>query len=103
MKKQKQKRVLNPWTDHEEDILIKNVEKHVLCLTRAFKQTSREIQRTPTACCAHWYAKTSIKSGRTLFFTASGRHVAVNRKNSKGEPIQRSLYQKLLAIIGLSC
>ena len=90
------------WTQSDEDILIKNVEKHVLCLQRAFKITSKEVQRSPKAVAAHWYQRTSQQCGRTLFATVSGKHVAVNRKNSKGQPIKLSLYKRILSVLGLS-
>ena len=61
------------WTQADEDRLIANVEKHVLCLARAFEQTSKEIQRSPKAIAAHWYQKTSKQCGRTLFATVSGK------------------------------
>lgn len=98
----KQKKVRNPWTQNDEDILIKNVEKHVLCLTKAFEATSKEIQRSPKAVAAHWYSRTSIQCGKTLFMTVSGKHVAVNRKNSNGQPLKLPIYKRLLAILGLN-
>ncbi len=98
----KQKKVRNPWTQNDEDILIKNVEKHVLCLTKAFNATSKEIQRSPKAVAAHWYSRTSMQCGKTLFMTVSGKHVAVNRKNSKGQPLKLPIYKRLLAILGLN-
>jgi hypothetical protein len=98
----KQKKVRNPWTQNDEDVLIRNVEKHVLCLTKAFEVTSKEIQRSSKAVAAHWYSRTSIQCGKTLFLTASGRHVAVNRKNSKGQPLKLPIYKRLLAILGLN-
>ena len=90
------------WTAQDEYRLIKNVEKHVLCLTKAFEVTSQEIQRSPKAVQAHWYMKTSKHCGRTLFMTVSGKHVAVNRKNAKGQPIKVSIFKRLLAILKLS-
>lgn len=90
------------WTQAEEDRLIKNVEKHVLCLTKAFEITSKEIQRSPSAVAGHWYSRTSIQCGRTLFATISGKHVAVNRKNSKGQPLKISIFKKVLSFLGLS-
>lgn len=92
---------VNKWTQADEDRLIKNVEKHVLCLTKAFEVTSKEIQRSPKAISAHWYQKTSKQCGRTLFATVSGKHVAVNRKNSNGQPLKLSLYKRILSILGL--
>ena len=89
------------WTQSEEYRLLANVEKHVLCLTKAFAITSKEIQRSPKAIAAHWYQKTSKQCGRTIFATVSGKHVAVNRKNSKGQPIKLSLYKRILSILGL--
>lgn len=91
-----------PWTDAEEKRLIANVEKHVLCLSKAFKTTSQEIGRSESACAGHWYQRTSLKCGKTLFMTVSGKHVAVNRKNSKGQPLTLPLYKRLLKVLGLS-
>lgn len=90
------------WSQADELKLIKNVEKHVLCLQRAFDITSMEIQRSPRAVAAHWYQKTSQQCGRTLFATVSGKHIAVNRKNSKGQPLKLSIYKKILSFLGLS-
>ena len=92
---------VNKWSQADEDRLIKNVEKHVLCLQKAFNATSKEIQRSPKAIAAHWYQKTSQSCGKTIFMTVSGKHVAVNRKNSKGQPLQLPLYKRLLSILGL--
>lgn len=89
------------WSQRDEDRLIANIEKHVLCLRRAFEITSKEVQRSPKAVAAHWYQKTSKNCGRTLFATVSGRHIAVNRKNSKGQPLKVSLYKRVLALLGL--
>ena len=90
------------WTSREEDRLIANVEKNVLCLAKAFEITSKEIKRSPKAIAAHWYQRTSIQCGRTLFATVSGKHVAVNRKNSKGQPLKLSIYKKILGFLGLN-
>ena len=90
------------WTEAEEKRLIANVQKHVLCLNDAFQITSQEVQRSKGAVANHWYTHTSVESGKTLFFTASGKHVAVNRKNGKGVPLSIPLYKKILSILGLS-
>lgn len=91
-----------PWTAQDEERLIENVKKNVTNLSKAFKLTSKEIQRTSGACAGHWYANTSIKSGHCLFMTISGKHIAINRKNGKGNKSSMSLYQKVLAIFGLT-
>ena len=91
-----------PWTAQEEDILIENVKKNVTNLTAAFKQASKETQRTPGACAGHWYANTSIKSGHCLFMTISGQHIAINRKNGKGKKSTLPLFKRVLALFKLS-
>lgn len=93
---------LNKWSQADEDILIKNVEKHVLCLQKAFAVTSKEIQRSPKAISAHWYQRTSKNCGKTLFMTVSGKHVAINRRMGKGQPLKNSLYKRILSFLGLS-
>jgi hypothetical protein len=91
------------WTSNEEDKLIKNVQKHVLCLKKAFEQTSLEIQRSPKAVAAHWYTHTSRDQKHVLFLTMSGKHVAFNRKNSKGQASTMPLFKKVLAFFGVTC
>ena len=88
------------WTQAEEDRLIANVEKNVLCLAKAFKQTAIETQRTPGAVAARWYQYTSKNCG-TKFATISGKHVASNRKNAKGKPLKLSLFKRILSLLGL--
>ena len=94
---------INPWTTNDEERLIKNVQKHVLCLKKAFEQTSKEINRSPKAVAAHWYTHTSRDQKHVLFLTMSGRHVAFNRKNSKGQASTMPLFKKVLAFFGVSC
>lgn len=90
------------WSQQHENRLIKNVEKNVLCLSKAFDITAKEVQRSKSAVAAHWYQKTSMNCGRTLFMTVSGSHVAINRKNAKGQPLRLLIYKKLLSILGLN-
>jgi hypothetical protein len=91
------------WTATDEERLLKNVQKHVLCLKKAFEQTSKEINRSPKAVAAHWYTHTSRDQKHVLFLTMSGRHVAFNRKNSKGQASTMPLFKKVLAFFGVSC
>ena len=92
-----------PWTQHEEDRLIANVKKNVTNLSKAFLLTSKEIQRSVTAISAHWYSRTSRDKKHVLFLTISGKHVAFNRKNGKGQASTMPLYKKILALFGVSC
>lgn len=102
MKDSRKKKSLRFWTPSEEESLIKNVDKNVFNLNKAFQATSKEIKRTPTAVAAHWYANTSIKSNHVLFITVSGKHVCINRKNGKGKKSTLPLYKRILAVLGLS-
>lgn len=92
----------NPWTSADEDILIKNIRKDTNNLTKAFKQTSVEIQRSPGACSSHWYNNTSVKSGHVLFLRIDGTRIVVNRSRGKGSPTTVPLYKKVLSLFGLS-
>lgn len=94
---------IKPWSQNDEDKLINNVKKDVLCLKKAFEQTSKEIQRSPKAVAAHWYTHTSRDQKHVLFLTMSGKHVAFNRKNSKGQASTMPLFRKVLAFFGVTC
>ena len=93
------------WTQYEEERLIKNVEKHVLCLSKAFEITAKEIRRSPQAVANHWYSRTSTKGGKTLFGLVSGTYLVVNRKNAKKEeyarPMSSNIFQKILKLLKL--
>lgn len=92
-----------PWTAQEEQVLLDNVKNNVTNLSKAFNKTSKEIQRGPKAVAAHWYSHTSRDNSHVLFMTVSGRHVAFNRKNGKGQPSTMPFYKKILAMFGISC
>lgn len=92
------------WSQAEEEILIRNVEKHVLCLNKAFEITAKELQRTPGAVANHWYSKTSVKGDKTLFGLVSGTYLVVNRKNakeSKADVMPIGVFRKILKLLGL--
>lgn len=92
----------NPWTSSEEDILIKNVKNNVTNLAKAFRKTSAETGRSAKAIQAHWYVNTSRNSGHCLFMTVSGKHISINRKNSKGRKSTLPLFKKVLSLFGLT-
>ena len=91
-----------PWTANDEERLIHNVQKHVLCLKKAFEVTSNEINRSSKAVAAHWYTHTSRDNKHVLFLTMSGKHVAFNRKNSKGQASTLPLFKKVLSFFGVT-
>lgn len=100
-----------PWSANDEDRLIENIRKNSLNLSKAFKVTSQEIQRTPTAVSAHWYANTSVRSGHVFFMTVSGNEVLINRtrmshKKKKSPLLSQksnvSLFKKILNMFKLT-
>lgn len=87
------------WTEEEEKRLLQQVSTFPQNLNNCFLIVSEVIGRSPKAVAAHWYAVTSKKPNATCFFTASSKHVAKNRKNSKGVPCKKSVWRRLLSII----
>lgn len=92
---------LVPWTLQEEERMLANIESSITNLSKAFEKTSKEINRTPSAVAGHWYSHVSRDTNHVLFLTVSGKHVAINRKNGKGNPSKLSVFQRILAILGM--
>lgn len=91
-------RTFRKWTEEEDRILLQQVKASPQNLSRCFIAVSQAIGRSPEAVSAHWYTSLS-KRADVCFFTASARHLSKNRKNGKGVPVSRSLWQRLLYII----
>ena len=94
---------LRRWTKEEDERLLANVDKHVLCLTKAFELTSLEVQRSPKAVAAHWYQITS-KGAHTKFGLFSNDFVVRNRKNAKAnkaKKMPKGIFQRILKLLKL--
>ena len=87
------------WTEEEEQLLLRQVRAFPQNLNKCFLIVSESIDRTPKAVCAHWYVVTSKRPDAVCFFTASEKHVSKNRKNGVGVESNRSIWQRLMAII----
>lgn len=87
------------WTEEEEQRLIKQVTVFPQNLNRCFIIVSEVIGRSPSAVAAHWYAVTSKRPDVKCFFTASSKHIALNRKNGEGIPSNESIWRRLIRIV----
>ena len=87
------------WTEEEDNRLLQQVRTFPQNLTKCFLIVSEVTGRSPKAVAAHWYTVVSKRPDVTCFFTASPKHIARNRKNGKGVESNRSIWQRLLAII----
>lgn len=86
------------WTKEEDDRLFRQIKAFPGNLSKCFLIVSEEIGRTPAACASHWYSSLS-KKAEVAFFTASSKHMALNRKNGEGVPSTESIWRKLLRVI----
>lgn len=87
------------WTQQEENRLVQHVKLRPQNLKKCFIAVAEEIDRTPTAVQAHWYAVTSKKPENLCFFTASQRHVSRNRKNGEGVQSNGNIWRRLMAVL----
>lgn len=87
------------WTEEEEQRLIMQVTVFPQNLNRCFAIVSEVIGRSSSAVATHWYAVTSKRPDVKCFFTASSKHIALNRKNGEGVPSTESIWRKLLRVI----
>ena len=93
------KKTARRWSENEEKRLIQQVMTYPQNLNACFIVVSEVIGRTPVAVAAHWYAVTSKRPDVKRFFTASSKHIALNRKNGEGVPSTESIWRKLLRVI----
>lgn len=87
------------WTEEEDQLLLRQVRAFPQNLAKCFLIVSESLDRTPGAVCSHWYTVVSKRPDVVCFFTASEKHVSKNRKNGVGVESNRSIWQRLMAII----
>lgn len=92
------------WTNTEDALLLRTVRAFPQNLHKCFVMVSEQLTeagtpRTPTAVQAHWYAVLSRKQEAKCFFTASPKHVSMNRKNGMGVESNGSIWRRLMRII----
>jgi len=88
------------WTAEEDSKLLAQVKANPQNLTKCFLAASMEIDRSPHACASRWYLVVSKDPKNAAFLTVSIKHKCLNRKNGKGEPVKKSIFKKILEILG---
>ena len=89
------------WTDEEDRRLLQQIRVFPQNLSKCFTIVSEVIGRTPTACAARWYTKLSKDPSNAMFLTISEKHRVINRKNGQGVRSTRSLFQRILRLLGI--
>lgn len=93
-------RTFRKWTDEEDRILLEHLKVGTGNFHACFLAVAEEIDRTPTAIAAHWYAVLSKRTDLPpVVVTASENQVQRNRKNGKGVESNPSIWRRLLAVL----
>jgi hypothetical protein len=92
------------WTDNEDQIALRYIKANINNLSKGFLLISEHLTdagmpRTPIAVQSHWYTVLSKRPEALCFFTASSQHVAKNRKNGVGQPINTPIWKRFLRIL----
>lgn len=92
-------RTCKRWTEEENQLLLRQVKAFPQNLAKCFLIVAESLDRTPHAVTNHWYTVLSKRPDILCFFTASEKHISKNRKNGMGVVSNRSIWQRLMAII----
>ena len=89
------------WTSTEDTQVVDQVRKSPTNLKQAFKEAARVIGRSEVACSNRWYTVLSKDKNNACFITISGKHKSLNRKNGKGTACTKSLFTRVLKLLGI--
>ena len=89
------------WATTEDSIVVEQVRKSPTNLKHAFKEAARVTGRSETACSNRWYTVLSKDKSNACFITISGKHKSLNRKNGQGTACNKSLFTKVLKLLGI--
>ena len=89
------------WTSTEDTQVVDQVRKSPTNLKHAFKEAARVTGRSEIACSKRWYTVLSKDKNNACFITISGRHKSLNRKNGKGTACNKSLFTRVLKLLGI--
>lgn len=89
------------WTSTEDTQVVDQVRKSPTNLKQAFKKAARVTGRSETACSNRWYTVLSKDKANACFITISGKHKSLNRKNGKGTACNKSLFTRVLKLLGI--
>lgn len=94
-------RTARRWTEEEDRRLLQQVRVFPQNLHKCFLIVAEVLDRTPTACASRWYTKLSKDPHNALFLTISEKHKVINRKNGEGTRSNRSIFHRILQLLGL--
>ena len=89
------------WTTTEDSIVVEQVRKSPTNLKQAFKEAARVTGRSELACSNRWYTVLSKDKSNACFITVSGKHKSLNRKNGQGTVCNKSLFTRVLKLLGI--
>lgn len=90
------------WSRAEDLRLIRQVQARPQNMHYCFTIVAEELGRTESGVAGRWYTVVSKDPANKCFFTASPRHVAMNRKNGEGVESNSSIWRRLInALSGL--
>ena len=89
------------WTSTEDTQVVDQVRKSPTNLKHAFKEAARVTGRSEIACSNRWYTVLSKDKSNACFITVSGKHKSLNRKNGQGTACNKSLFTKVLKLLGI--
>ena len=89
------------WSATEDSIVVDQVRKSPTNLKQAFKEAARVTGRSELACSNRWYTVLSKDKNNACFITVSGKHQSLNRKNGKGTACNKSLFTRVLKLLGI--
>ena len=89
------------WTSAEDTQVVDQVRKSPTNLKQAFREAARVTGRSEGACCNRWYTALSKDKANICFITVSGKHQSLNRKNGKGTACNKSLFTRVLKLLGI--
>lgn len=87
------------WSRAEDLRLIKQIQTFPQNLHKCFVIVAEELGRTESGVAGRWYTHVSQDPAYKCFFTASPKHISVNRKNGMGVESNGSIWRRLMAII----
>lgn len=89
------------WTSTEDTQVVDQVRKSPTNLKQAFIEAARVTGRSETACSNRWYTVLSKDKANACFIMVSGKHKSLNRKNGKGTACNKSLFTRVLKLLGI--
>lgn len=89
------------WTSTEDTQVVDQVRKSPTNLKQAFREAARVTGRSEGACSNRWYTVFSKDKNNACFITISSKHKSLNRKNGKGTACNKSLFTRVLKLLGI--